>query len=118
MVTKKQQLAQLFDGLDQKGRDSLLDYAQFLTSKIPQRDAEREKHIKHEPRHQPRPAEESVLSAIKRLRASYYMIDTDNMINDTSSLMTQFMLHGRPAEEVIDDLETLFNDNYQKYLES
>lgn len=108
----------LFDGLDQQGRDSLLDYAQFLTSKIPQRETELEQHIKLQPKHQPRPAEESVLSAIKRLRTSYFMIDTDNMINETSSLMTQFMLQGRPAEEVIDDLEKLFNENYQKYLES
>ena len=118
MATKKQQLTQLFDGLDTQGRDSLLDYAQFLTSKLAQRDTETEQHIKHQPKHQPRPAEESVLGAVKRLRASYFMIDTDNMINDTSSLVSQFMLQGRPAEEVIDDLEKLFNDNYQKYLES
>jgi hypothetical protein len=116
--TEKQQLIQLFEGLDQQGRNSLLDYADFLYSKKKQNDSVQIPHIKHQPEHKPRPAEETVLAAIKRLRASYFMIDTDGMINQTSNLMTQFMLQGRPANEVIDDLEQLFNDHYQKYLES
>jgi CDP-glycerol glycerophosphotransferase (TagB/SpsB family) len=116
--TGKQKLIQLYEGLDQQGRDSLLDYADFLFNKTQQNVPVQEKHIKQQPLDQPRPSEESVLAAVKRLRASYFMIDTDGMINQTSSLVTQFMLQGRPANEVIDDLEQLFNDHYQKYLES
>lgn len=118
MKTEKQQLNQLFEGLDQQGRNSLLDYANFLFSKNQQASSAADRHIKQKPLDTPRPSEESVLAAIKRLRASYFMIDTDGMINQTSSLVTQFMLQGRPADEVIDDLEQLFNDHYQKYLES
>jgi hypothetical protein len=116
--TDKQQLNQLFEGLDQQGRNSLLDYANFLFSKSQQNSTAVDKCIKQKPLETPRPTEESVLAAIKRLRASYFMVDTDGMINQTSSLVTQFMLQGRPANEVIDDLEQLFNDHYQKYLES
>ncbi len=118
MKTEKQQLIQLFEGLDQKGRDSLLDYADFLFTKNQKNVPAQDKNIKQQPLHHPRPAEESVLAAVKRLRASYFMIDTDGMINQTSSLVTQFMLQGRPAPEVIDDLEQLFNEHYQNYLES
>ena len=46
------------------------------------------------------------------------MLDTDGLLNETSSLMTQFMLQGRDASEVIDDLEQLFKDHYDKYRES
>lgn len=118
MKTEKQQLIQLFEGLDQQGRNSLLDYADFLFNKNQKTAPAQDPQIKHEPVHQARPTEETVLAAIKRLRVSYFMIDTDGMINQTSNLMTQFMLQGRPANEVIDDLEQLFNDHYQKYLES
>jgi hypothetical protein len=116
--TEKQKLVQLFEGLDQQGRDSLMDYADFLFNKLQQNAPAKEQNIKHQPLDHPRPEEESVLAAIKRLRASYFMIDTDGMINQTSSLVTQFMLQGRPANEVIDDLEQLFNEHYQNYLDS
>jgi CDP-glycerol glycerophosphotransferase (TagB/SpsB family) len=116
--TETQQLIQLFEGLDQQGRNSLLDYAEFLSNKSQQNVSAQDPQVKHEPVYQERPSEETVLAAIKRLRVSYFMIDTDGMINQTSSLMTQFMLQGRPASEVIDDLELLFKDHYQKYLES
>lgn len=118
MKTAKQKLIQLFEGLDQQGRDSLLDYADFLFNKNQQNIPSQDNNVKLQPLHHPRPSQESVLAAVKRLRASYFMIDTDGMINQTSSLVTQFMLQGRPAHEVIDDLEQLFNQHYQKYLES
>jgi hypothetical protein len=116
--TETQQLIQLFEGLDQQGRDSLLDYADFLFNKNQKNVPAQDKNIKQQPLEHPRPAQESVLAAVKRLRTSYFMIDTDGMINQTSSLVTQFMLQGRPADEVIDDLEKLFNEHYQNYLES
>lgn len=116
MKSQKQQLIQLFEGLNQQGRDSLLDYAEYLQNKNGQV-VEAESLEKKEPLFHPRPQDESVINAIKRLRTSYFMIDTDAMISETSSLMTQFMLQGREASDVIDDLERLFNDHYQKYLD-
>jgi hypothetical protein len=115
--TRKQQLLNCFDQLDEPGQNSLLDFAQFLLQKSEPDTAEVVPQ-KQQPIPHPRPQDEKVISAIKRLRASYFMLDTDGLLNQTSSLMTQFMMQGRPANEVIDDLEQLFNDHYQKYLES
>ena len=62
----------------------------------------------------PRPARESVVKAIKRLGATYPMIDRSKMLNETSVLMTQHVIHGRDAVEVIDELEILFRRYYEQ----
>lgn len=61
----------------------------------------------------PRPENESVVRAIKRLAASYPMLDKGKMFSETSSLMTQHVMQGRPAAEVIDELEALFLRHYE-----
>ncbi len=60
----------------------------------------------------PRPEQESVIAAIKRLSQTYPMLDKATLFNDTSQLMTQHVMQGRPAKEVIDDLEKLFQQHY------
>ena len=63
----------------------------------------------------PRPENESVVAAIKRLSASYTMLDRGDMLDETSSLMTSHVIQGRPAKEVIDDLEKMFAEHYRRY---
>jgi hypothetical protein len=58
-----------------------------------------------------------VVKAIKRLSESYFMLDKDHMINETSALMAQHIMQGRAAAEVIDELEAVFSRHYQKRLE-
>ena len=65
----------------------------------------------------PRPDRESVVKAIKRLRASYPMLDQNRLFNETSQHMTSHLLHGKPAAQVIDELEIMFAQHYQRYLE-
>ena len=55
-----------------------------------------------------------MVKAIKRLTATYHMIDRDRLLNETSSLMTAHVIHGRKAAEVIDELEVLFQRHYQE----
>ena len=55
---------------------------------------------------------ESVVAAIRRLSTSYPMLDRRRLLNVTSSRMTQHTLHGRPAPEVIDELEQVFAAEY------
>ena len=62
----------------------------------------------------PRPEKESVVTAIKRLSASYPMLDRSKMLNETSMLMSQHVMQGREAAAVIDDLEALFARHYEK----
>jgi len=62
----------------------------------------------------PRPTEESVVRAVKRLRATYPMLDARKLLNETSSLMTQHVMQGRDKIEVIEELEILFRTHYEK----
>ena len=67
-----------------------------------------------EPLEIPRPDEESVVKAVKRLRATYPMLDARKLLNETSSLMTQHVMQGRDKIEVIEELEILFRTHYEK----
>ena len=62
----------------------------------------------------PRPNEETVVKAIKRLRATYPMLDARKLLNQTSDLMTQHIVQGREAGEVIEELEILFRAHYER----
>ncbi|MEW6330459.1 MAG: Crp/Fnr family transcriptional regulator [Pseudomonadota bacterium] len=62
----------------------------------------------------PRPVEETVVKAVKRLRATYPMLDARKLLNQTSDLMTQHIVQGREAVEVIEELEILFRSHYEK----
>ncbi len=61
-----------------------------------------------------RPGEERVVAAVKRLSATYPMLDKTRMLGVTSDLVTQHILQGREAAGVIDDLEQAFRDEYQR----
>jgi len=63
-----------------------------------------------------RPQQETVIAAIKRLKKTYYMLDTDTMLNQTSALMRQHILKGREASAVIDELQSIFHDQYKQYI--
>ena len=118
MATTKKKLLELLKGMDEQQQRSLMDYAEFLHQKSPGTAALSQSNEKLSPLDLTRPENENVMTAIKRLRACYFMIDTDAMLNETTSLMTQYMMQGRDAGEVIDELEALFNQHYQDYLQS
>lgn len=104
-------LLKIFQGLSEQDQKTLLDLAEFLQSRV----TEEVQQIP-EPQFVPRPRGESVVKAIRRLSKSYYMLDKPIMLNETSTLMAQHVMQGRPAEEVIDELERLFEDQYQKLI--
>jgi hypothetical protein len=66
------------------------------------------------PQPEPRPETETVVGAIKRLTRIYPMVDRRHMLDATSSLMTQHVMEGRDAVEVIDQLEVVFEHAYRK----
>lgn len=87
--------------------DTVLAFAEFLTQRAePVREMPPPVDI-------PRPDQESVVKAIKRLAATYPMLDRAKMLNETSILMTQHVMQGRDAVEVIDELEILFRRHYE-----
>lgn len=100
-----------FRALDPEQRRMVSEFAAFLaTREIPAAPA-----IPTEPVAIPRPAEEKVMQAIKRLRATYPMLDQATLLNEVSSHVTDHLVKGRPAPEVIDDLEALFRQQYEAY---
>ncbi|KRT53656.1 hypothetical protein [endosymbiont of Ridgeia piscesae] len=113
---QQRHLLKLFNELDEAGRRSLLDYAEFLQTRTSQETmAEPEPEPLLEPKLIPRPENESVVKAIKRLSASFSMLPREALFNETSSLMMAHVMQGRSAPDVIDELEALFEAHYQKY---
>lgn len=93
-------------------KEQVLAFAEFLHTRlaIPK--------LPTEPISIPRPNEESVVKAIRRLSSTYPMLDRGKMLNETSTLMTQHVLEGRDATDVIDALEALFRSQYEAYRQS
>jgi hypothetical protein len=100
--------------LEAQDQASLLAFAEFLASRQTEQKAPEERPSEA-PIEIERPADESVIAAIKRLSASYPMLDRSRMLNETSTLMSGHLLQGRPASAVIDDLEALFQQHYSDY---
>lgn len=65
-----------------------------------------------------RPASESVPAALKRLRLIYPMLDASALLAEASDLLSQYLMLGRSASDVIDEMEALFQRHYQAYCKS
>ena len=103
--TKK--LLEVYRSLPDEVAQQLLEFAEFLA-------------VRHQtevteitaPENIPRPESESVVVAIKRLSTTYPMLNKDLLLNETAALVSQHMLHGKDAVEVIDELESIFSKQY------
>ena len=111
MTRDRKSLLDIFNSLDENQQQSLLDFAEFLQAK-----AGSQPRPVTEPIAIPRPENETVVGAIKRLKQSYPMIDSMEVFAVASNLMTDHMVKGRDAEEVINEIEALFEDTYQKII--
>ena len=94
-------------------KDLLFAFTEFLAARAPTAAP-----VITEPLLIARPAEEKVIHAIKRLRASYPMLDESALLNEVSEHLTAHLMLGKPAPQVIDELEVLFNQHYQKLRDS
>ncbi len=107
----EKRLLELFNGLPEAEQKSLLDFAEFLI----ERAGPMASPHPTEPLDIPRPEGESVVAAMKRLRETYPMIDHSKMLHEASGLMGEHMMQGRPAPEVIDEMESMFVRYYKKH---
>jgi len=115
-MLKKQsekQLCDWFRVLSVQDQASLLRFAEFLAASSDQVGESLPAYFP-EPNIIERPAKESVIDAIKRLRASYAMLNPDILLHQTSDLVAEHMIKGREAALVIDELEHLFAEAYQQ----
>lgn len=108
--TKK--LLEYYRELPDEVAQQLLDFAEFLAlrHKVEIKEISLPEDIA-------RPENESVVVAVKRLSATYPMLDKDKLLNDTASLMTQHMMQGRDAVDIIDELEVIFRKEYDILVE-
>ncbi len=104
--TKK--LLEFYRSLPDEVAEQLLDYAEFLALRH-----NVEIQAISSPEDISRPDKESVVVAVKRLTATYPMVNKDKLLDKTASLVSQNMLQGRDAIEVIDELEIIFRQHYE-----
>lgn len=107
--TERRRFLDAVEALGPADRETLLAFAQFLAQR-----AGTAPEPLPEPQIIPRPERESVVGALKRLSASYPMVDKAKMLNETSALVAQHVVQGRAVGEVIDELEVLFVAQYEK----
>ncbi len=112
----ERRLVRNFRSLGEEDRITLLKFSEFLEGQSHPDPGGEPKLLEPEPL--PRPERESVVGAIKRLSRGYHMLERGAMLTETSSLMSGHVLNGRPAAQVIDDLEALFARRYAVYREA
>lgn len=115
MNKREKRLLSIYRSLDAQGQSSVLDFAEFLHARTTASPLEKPNALE-KPALEAPSENESVIAAIKRLQRSYKMLDTDGLFNEVSGLMSAHIIQGRPADEVIAELELLFDKNYQSYL--
>lgn len=113
MKSEEKRLLELFGTLDDRQRETLIAFGEFLAARAP-RDSDGAPSAPAQPLPMARPATETVVMAIKRLTQTYPMLDRRKLFTDTSRCMSQHALEGRPAVEVIDELEVVFANHFEK----
>lgn len=110
MKSEERKLLQIFDRLAPEQQEKLLEFAEFLAVG----DEGGEGGAMAEPRELPRPTDETVTMAIRRLVRTYPMLDRRLLMAETSQYLAEHALQGRAAREVIDELEVVFASHYRK----
>jgi hypothetical protein len=111
---QREKIIGVLDSLSPSDQAAVLSFAEFLLSRTVIAQAVPAAAVEMpEPELGPRPQNEKVVAAIKRLSKAYYMLDKSKMLGVTSDLVTQHILQGREAVEVIDELEQVFADHYR-----
>ncbi len=109
MKRDEKDLLQFFRALLPAQQDTLFAFAEFLAAR-----ADPTPREIGEPESIPRPAEEKVIHAVKRLRMTYPMLDHSKMLHEVSECMTQHLVMGKGEVETIDALETVFRRHYEQ----
>lgn len=113
-LTKEQRkLLNRYKNLSSTDQSLLVDFSELLASRAGSEVEESQPPAKLNII--PRPAEESVPKAIKRLAKSYPMLDDVELLHRCSALMSEHILQGRASCEIIDELELLYQQSYEHY---
>ncbi len=116
---QQRKFLRVFESLSVADKVAVSSFAEFLLSRSGSTGAAESGSLAAdadipEPEQIPRPQDEKVVAAVKRLSKSYFMLDKSKMLGVTSDLVTQHVLQGREAVEVIDELEQVFENHYRQ----
>lgn len=98
--------------LSKSEREQLLEYAEFLEL----RSEHAMQNLNADPVNIPRPDNETVIAAMRRLSDTYPMLNKDKLLHEAAGLMSGHVMQGREASPVIDDLEALFERHYRIHI--
>ena len=125
MTEQEQTLLDLFNKLSGQDAHSLIRFAEFLagqerttTSQSVTVAAEDETVMPAipEPENIPRPEQERVVDALKRLSNTYPMLEKKRLLDKAAELVAQHVMFGKPAKQVIDEVEVIFANAYDKFV--
>ncbi|MBF0296917.1 MAG: Crp/Fnr family transcriptional regulator [Magnetococcales bacterium] len=112
----RKRLLALWRQLGEEERRSLLRFAQCLANESRGEEAQ-ESPVPELPLAMPRPAVETAVAGLKRLKKTYPMIEADErVLGEASRILMQKVL-GAADAEVIDQLEAFFAQRYQAWRE-
>lgn len=113
MSPEERSLLEAYRRLDSAQQESLRAFAEFLSQRaVPPRPPV---CALEQPTPIARPENESVVKAIKRMSATYPMLDRRKLLHETSNLVNEHVMQGRDARAVIDEIEAVFARHYEKY---
>jgi hypothetical protein len=104
------QLLRAWRRLDRERRGALVEFAEFLAARG---EVPRSAHVATL-----RPRHETVVHAVRRLNASYPMLERAKLLQPVGDLLSQHLVDGRAQVAVIDDLEALYAAAYAAHVKS
>lgn len=119
MTEYEKRILAALERLPEDQQRQLVDYAEFLVGRTGA-EGSGEPPAAAEPQPpQPveKPEDEGPVQAIKRLRETYPMLDPRHLLDETTQVMTKRYFHGKPEDEVIQEIEEVFEHHYRRYLE-
>lgn len=112
MANREDSLLDLYRILPADQQQALLDYAEFLAERY----GKAAEPVSLQPVDIPRPENESVMKAIKRLSKTYPMLDTKELFEKTSSYMTRSLMQGEDDLLIIEEMELYFEERYRSFV--
>ena len=120
MTENEKRILAAFEGLSEEQQAQVVDYAEFLAARggggAPAPAAPAVPAEPEEPQPVEKDPEEGPVQAIKRLRASYHMLDPTKLLDETTTIMSRRYLQDKPEGEVIEEIEEVFERHYRHYL--
>ncbi|VAX01537.1 hypothetical protein MNBD_GAMMA21-2686 [hydrothermal vent metagenome] len=134
MTDQQQALLNYYQDLSVQDQYSLLRYAEFLSTGVvsnesvagdfvkdsstsSQDERPSSRQVVAKPEKIERPEDETVVAALKRMSATYPMLEKNKLLNKASELVAQHIMFGKPAVVVIKDIEAMFAEAYDKFVE-